>query len=124
MSAYYTAANTVRCPDCGKRADRDFGDHGGQCLDHAHVVTPATALGIIRRHALHHQRFSAEDLRREFDAAGIKRTSRGPAFGAAKKRRWIEQDGYELSTDAATKRAAVQTYTSLIYQPATDRRAS
>lgn len=110
---------TVSCPDCGQRADRLFGDHGGDCLTAAAVAPPKSALGIIRRHALVSGRFSANEIRPSFDAAGVPGPSRGPAFAAAEKRKWIERDGDERSTDPGTKRHRVSVYRSLIYKPRT-----
>lgn len=114
---YYNPGNTIPCPDCSKAADADFGDHGGECIDTAAVAVPGTALGIIHRHALRNRRFSAEDIRALMDEQGIKPSSRGPAFGKAKRERWIEQDGFKESTGQSAKGAWLQTYTSLIYRP-------
>jgi hypothetical protein len=75
----------------------------------------STALDIIHRYALTHQRFSAEDLRADFDARGVKQSSRGPAFGVAKHKDYIEPDGFAKSTGASAKGAHLQTYRSLIY---------
>jgi len=110
---------TVPCPDCGQRADGLFGDHGGDCLTAAAVAPPKSALGIIRRHALVNGRFSANEIRPSFDAAGVPGPSRGPAFAAAEKRKWIEEDGRVRSTDGPTKGHRVTVYKSLIYKPRT-----
>jgi hypothetical protein len=106
---------TVVCPDCGYAADPLFGDHDGDCLDMVAGVTPGSALSIIRRAAMNHERFSSNDLREAFEKAGVRETRRGPAFAAAKKRGWVEQDGYVRSTDGATKGHPVATYRSLIH---------
>lgn len=122
-TAYYGTHPTVTCPDCGFAADADFEDHGGDCLADVLHASPITALGIIRRHALHNLHFSAEDVRAEMDRYGIKESSRGPAFGAAAnaKHRYIEHDGHRKSTGGTAKGAYLQTYTSLIYLPAQQR---
>lgn len=117
--AYYGPHNTVSCPDCGGRADADFGDHGGQCLAAAAVALPGTALGIIHRHALTHRKFCADDLADDFQAKDIPSHSRGPAFGEAKRRGWIETDGYKPSARQSVKRHPIAQYISCIYQPAT-----
>lgn len=110
---------TVICPDCAMPCDFLFGDHGGDCLDFLHNVPPASALGIIHRHALRNRHFSANDTRAELDAADIAGPKRGPAFAAAERRKWIEHDGYVKSTDGPTKGHPVSTYQSLIYKPRT-----
>lgn len=114
----------VSCIDCARPADALFGDHGGQCLDAARVAIPKSALGLIHAHALKHLRFSSNDLRPAFDVAGVKPTSRGPAFASAVTRKWIEPDGSVPSTDRATKGHRVQTYTSLIHPSQTTRAAA
>lgn len=111
---------TVPCPDCGQRADPTLGgDHGGDCLVAAAIALPNSALGIIHRFALTHSHFSAEQIRAELDARGVKPSARGPAFGTAKRKDWIEQDGFEKSTGPTAKSAHLQTYKSLIYKPRT-----
>lgn len=123
-SSFYDGSSdrrTVECPDCSKRADALFGDHGGDCLPTSPVAAaarPVDALGVIRRHALRNGRFSANDVRAALDDAGVKPTSRGPAFAAAERRGWIENDGYVRSTDQATKGHPVAVYRSLIYREA------
>jgi hypothetical protein len=118
-TAYYGPHNTVVCPDCHQRADVDFGDHGGDCLDSVVVAIPGTALGIVRKYAERHPRFSANDIRPALRCT--KPSSRGPAMGAAVRKGWIEEDGWVKSTDEATKRHKVAVYKSLIFRPAAGR---
>lgn len=118
MSYYGTngPGSLVRCPDCREWADASFGDHGGECLDHLHVILPNTALGIIRKYAREHpgKEFSANTIRPLFDHAGVKGSSRGPAFGAAEKQGLIEKVGAEHSTpDSGAKGHDVKKYRSL-----------
>lgn len=118
-AAIYGPHNTVPCPDCGHPAVVDLGgDHGGQCLDDVRVTVPGSALAIIKRYAERHPHFSVENIRAELDAHGIKQSARGPAFGAAKRKGYIEPDGFAKSTGASAKGAHLQTYTSLIYREA------
>lgn len=115
---YGTRWERVRCPDCGQWADAELGgDHSGTCLDYVVTAAPNTALGAIRKHALANGRFSANDVRLALDALDVPGPNRGPAFAAAVRRQWIEPDGYEKSTDAATKKHPVGVYKSLIYKP-------
>lgn len=100
----------VKCPDCGHDADELFGDHGGQCIDTVNTPTPMSALGIIRAAALKLRRFSMNDVRAEFDRHDVKKTSRGPAFAAAVRREWLEEDGTVPSLDGRTKRHRIQVY--------------
>lgn len=102
----------VKCPDCRQPADATFRDHGGQCVTHR--VTGA--LGIIYRHATRNGRFSANDVRDALDDQGIAPPSRGPAFGTAERRGYIEKDGYVESTHGPTKGHPVAVYRSLIYR--------
>lgn len=105
----------VPCPDCGKPADALWGDHGGDCVETAAFAQPKSALGIIRAHALRMHRLSMNELRPAFDAAGIKDSSRGPAFATAVRRDWLEADGSVPSTDPATKGHHIRVYRSLIH---------
>jgi hypothetical protein len=105
----------VPCPDCKLPADALFGDHGGDCVDLAFLATPKSALGIIRKHALKMHRLSINDLRPAFDKAGVRDSSRGPAFATAVRRDWLEPDGSIPSTDPATKGHHIRTYRSLIH---------
>lgn len=103
------------CPDCQRPADALFGNHGGDCIEISTFAHPKSALGIIRKAALKHRRFSMNDVRKYFDEAGVKETSRGPAFGQAVKRGWLEIDGSVRSLDPGTKGHRIQTYKSLIH---------
>lgn len=105
------------CLDCGEKCDEDFGDHGGQCVDYLHTAPRNSALGIVRAFALTHSRFSANDIRTEWDARAISGTSRGPAMGAAQRKKWVVLDGSIRSTDPGTKGHPVNVYRSLIYKP-------
>jgi hypothetical protein len=78
------------------------------------------AADIIFQIAIKQQRFSINDCRPAFDRAGIKETARGPAFGAAKRRKWIEFADTAESTGESAKGARVQIYTSLIYGSSND----
>lgn len=109
----------VMCPDCQRPADASLGgDHGGDCIDGGSLAVPKSALGAIRAAAKKHQRFSANDVRVAFQEAGVKPTTRGPAFAQAVRRGWIEEDGTVKSLDPATKRHRVTTYRSLIHPQA------
>lgn len=108
-----TPEQITTCPDCGHEAIIDMGgDHAGACVT-APRGPATTALDIIRDMAKTTEVFSANDCRPAFDRAGIKDTSRGPAFGMAKRRRYIEPAGHVPSDDAATKGHHIQSYRSL-----------
>lgn len=123
MGSFYDGTpgrELVKCPDCGRNADALFGDHGGDCLAVATVTTPKSALGVLRRFALVTPRFSANDIRKDFDAAGVSPNARGSAFTEAVRRQWIEPDGNVPSLGPGTKakRHRIQTYRSLIHPEA------
>jgi hypothetical protein len=111
----------VECPDCHKKADALFRDHGGDCIPGSPVFAytrPSQALTIIRREAMRRPVLSANELRDLFDLAGVEKSSRGPAFTIAQRRGWLAREASTPSTDDATKGHRLQTYRSCLFREA------
>lgn len=113
MKRFYARADLVLCPDCGFHADASFGDHCGECAS-----PRTTAIDIIRAYARGHDVLSSNELRAEFDRAGVKETARGPAFAAAVRAGFIRAAGHVPSTGLRTKAHDVKSYVSLIRKAA------
>lgn len=78
------------------------------------------ALTILRRYAIFHPSFTALELRRYIELAGLPPPKDNRAYGAlfraAKNKRWIFPGDYEESTDPVSHSRPVRRWHSMLYE--------
>lgn len=104
-------------PKAAAEVGRRQAEAGIERAKWARRVQHDRAVDLIRGYAQRHARLSINDLRDEFDEAGVDERVRGGAFQAAAARGWIESETWVPSTGASAHGKHITVYRSLIFVP-------